>query len=239
LQINFEKDMRLFLICLLLSLNCLVFSQENSKTITAKDSKFNISFAVGPSFRLAKIPNDYPSDVKNYLKALKSGISYDFNLVYMINNKSGIGLKLNMYQSKGSLGPIDTVAPNGQEVSTRVFDNIKIYFFGPSYTISSSKNKDFFYSNLAVGYIGYVNDTQILYSYKIKGSSIGFTTDIAYLFGLNNNFQIGPKVSLIQGNIFKFEITGPNGYRETLKLDKNENESLLRIDLSVALRYKF
>ena len=73
--------MRLFLICLLLSLNCLVFSQENSKTITAKDSKFNISFAVGPSFRLAKIPNDYPSDVKNYLKALKSGISYDFNLV--------------------------------------------------------------------------------------------------------------------------------------------------------------
>jgi hypothetical protein len=51
--------MRLFLICLLLSLNCLVFSQENSKTITAKDSKFNISFAVGPSFRLGKIPNDY------------------------------------------------------------------------------------------------------------------------------------------------------------------------------------
>lgn len=231
--------MRLFLICILLSLNCLVFSQENSKTITAKDSKFNISFAVGPSFRLGKIPNDYSPDIKKYLQALKSGISYDLNLVYMINKKSGIGLKLNMYQSKGSLGPVDVIAPNGEEGITRVSDNIKIYFIGPSYTISRSKNKDFFYSNLAVGYVGYVNDTQILNLYKIKGSSIGITTDLAYLFGLNTNFQIGPKVSLIQGNIYKFDITGPNDFYKTLKLDKENIEGLLRIDLSVELRYKF
>jgi len=231
--------MRLFLICLLLSLNCLVFSQENSKTITAKNSKFNISFAVGPSFRLGKIPNDYSPDLKKYLQALKSGISYDLNLVYMINIKSGIGLKLNMYQSKGSLGPVDVIAPNGEEGTTRVSDNIKIYFIGPSYTISSGKYKNFFSSNLAIGYVGYLNDADILGSYKIKGSSIGFITDIVYLFGLNDNFQIGPKVSLVQGNIFKFNITGPDGFHETIKLDKDKIESLIRIDLLVEVRYKF
>lgn len=215
------------------------FSQESREIVKDKDSKFYLSFAVGPSFRIGKIPNDYSPDIKKYLQALKTGISYDLNLVYMINKKSGIGLKLNMYQSKGSLGPVDVIAPNGEEGSTRVSDNIKIYFIGPSYTISSSKNKDFFYSNLAVGYIGYVNDTEILNSYKIKGSSIGITTDLAYLFGLNNNFQIGPKVSLIQGNIYKFDITGPNDFYKTLKLDKENIEGLLRIDLSVELRYKF
>ena len=231
--------MRLFLVWSLLLLSFVGFSQENSNVVKVKDSKFYVSFAIGPSFRLGKIPNDYSSDIKNYLQALKSGIAYDFNLVYLINKKSGIGLKLNMYQSKGSIGPVDVIAPNGEEFYGRISDNIKIYFIGPSYTIISSKNKDFFSSNFALGYIGYVNDAEILDSYKIKGSSFGITTDIAYLFGLNDNFQIGPKVSLIQGNIFKFEITGPNGFRETLKLDKNNTESLLRIDLSVALRYKF
>jgi hypothetical protein len=229
--------MRLSLIYLLLLLSFLGFSQESSEKV--KDSKFYASFAAGPSFRLAKISNDYPSDIKKYIQALKSGISYDFNFVYMVNNKSGIGLKFNMYQSSGSLGPIDVVAPNGDKGSTRVFDNIKIYFIGPSYSISSNKNKNFFCSNISVGYIGYVNDAEIFDAYKIKGSSVAITTDIAYLFGLKNNFQIGPKVSLVQGNIFKFDRTGPDGFHETIKLDKDKIESLIRIDLLVELRYKF
>lgn len=222
----------------LLVLCFLGYSQENSEIVKTKDSKFNISFAVGPSFRLAKIPSDMSPEEKKILKALKSGISYDFNLAYNINKNQGFGLKFNMYQSKASIGPVHFIEFNGEEGDGRISNNVKIYFIGPSYTTSTSINKDDFCANFAIGYSGYVGVSEGINSYTVKGSSLGLNVDVNYFFGLSDHFQIGPRIGLLQGVISEFEIKGSNGFHETRKLDKNNKEGLLRLDLSVAFRYK-
>jgi long-subunit fatty acid transport protein len=215
------------------------YSQNDFKAKT-KQSKISLVASFGPSFRIGKTPNNYPAFVRDYIKELKSGFSYDASILYDINKKLGVGLKFNVYQSKGSLENVSLTSPSGVTGVGTTSDNIKITFIGPFFSSDYRVNNkmDNFRLNFALGYMQYLDDTQVLGNYKIKGATLGMNTDLTYYFGLNKNCQLGPKLGLIGGVIRKFDVTGPNGYYSKLDL-KDTPENLWRIDLSLVARYKF
>lgn len=214
------------------------FSQQNATNTS--ESKVSISFAAGPSFRLASIPSNVPQYLKSYIEELKSGFSYDFGFTYMVNNNSGFGVKTNLYKSKGAVGTVNLTAPNGDTGYGTASDNISIFYVGPTYTFfgKEGKSKDRFSSLFSIGYMSYLNKSDVLGKYDIKGSSIGFNAEIAYFLGITKNLQIAPRVALFGGALNQFKISGENGYTKTLNLG-NTRESLWRIDPSVSLKYNF
>ncbi len=231
--------MKFFFTAISLLIGALTFSQENQNQILDNDSKFSMSFAIGPSFRLGRIPDNLEPITKQYLTGLKTGVSYDLNLNFSINQKSAFGFKFNLFHNKGSFTNAYIQAPNGNSGYGTLSDNIKIYFIGPTYSFFHHSKINDFYANLGLGFMGYIDDANYLGSYKITGETLGFDVDATYYIGLSARFQVGPKVALFGGSLSDFDIEGPNNYHKREKLEKDNIESLWRLDLSIAFRYKF
>jgi hypothetical protein len=217
-----------------------LISNAQQKATSSSDSKVSVTFAAGPSFRLAEVPGNTSPLIKAYIQDLKSGFSFDLGLSYMVTNSAGLGLKANLYKSSGAIGSLNLTAPNGDTGFGTASDDISIFYVGPTYTFlgKEGKNKDRFTALFSIGYTSYLNETNVLGNYDIKGSSLGINAEMAYYVTIVKNFQIAPRIALFGGGLRELKITGENGYNRTLDLGDNF-ESLWRLDPSVSLKYKF
>lgn len=205
-----------------------------------KEPKFMVNFSAGPSIRTGSTPKGLNSEQSNYIKDLKSGSSYDISAYYLKDEKSGFGLKYNVYKSSGSLANQDLTAPNGDTGNGTASDDITITFIGAAGIIYG---KGFFALDnvgfeMALGYIGYVDKAVILDNYTIKGGNLGISTTLGYQFGITKNIAIGPSISFTGGVLNQIKVEGDN-YSETIKFEENEKESLYRFDFSLCASFKF
>lgn len=224
---------KLSIIAVFVSILC--YSQSNENNFKTKDNIVLINISAGPSFRLGKMPPNVSPVFKNYVKDLKSGFSYDAHFNFMFDENRGLGLRYNSFNSKGSLNNVYVTAPNGQTGYGFTSDNITISYIGADYLyIDKSPNKKVEYKlNLSMGYMGYQDKTNVLGEYKITGSTFGMVTDFGVNFFITDYFSVGPQLGIVGGAIRRFDITGANGFKGTLKLDSKSVESLWRIDLGI------
>ena len=95
-----------------------------------------------------------------------------------------------------------------------------------------------FYTNLSLGYMGYLDKTVVVNTYKTFGNTLGLAFDLGYDIPLYTNISFGLKLSYIAGVLTKLDVD--NGKTvETIELEEDEYENLKRIDFSIGIRFNF
>lgn len=226
---------------------------SSSKVVTAnevvygpgygfKTSKFLVTANVGQSFRVASSPDGLNSEQKEYLKKLKSGLSYDISAYYLKEGRTGFGLKYNVYKSSGTIHNQQITLDNGAIVTGDFSDDITISFIGPSFILTEGEHARVGEANLelALGYLSYQNKSTIIGSpLKITGANLGMIGGMGYHFRITPHFLLGPQVNFVGGVLKKFKYKYPDGSTETIKLKDDEFENLWRIDLAIGAKFRF
>jgi hypothetical protein len=220
-------------IVLIILIGCSAFGQSN-------DPGFILNANVGPSFRLAKIPDGLSADNEDYIRELKSGLSYDFSAYYVMHDR-GYGLKYNVFRSKNERNNATNFDPL-VNIPTSFSDDITISYIGPSFLYTELQDAKLgeAFIEVSFGYMSYKNKATINgQNFTIKGGNLGMIAGGGYHFRLHKQFLIGPQISFVGGTLRKFKYDFGNGYGETVSLDNDEYESLWRIDLSVSAKFRF
>ncbi len=215
-------------------------SIDPAKKVTGNEiyPQFRGAITLGWSYRLAKFEDDLPSVLERYMKKLKSGYNYGFDLSYYFSERLGFGFKINIFKSKYELYPIVVTMPDGSSQYARMSDNISISFVGPfiSTRLLSANKKNCLLMNLGIGYTGYKNKASLVTDDKILGSSWGFCSDIGYDIAIANNITLGFQFAYKIGTLKEDDLSNVY-YARTMKLETDDHESLSRIDLSISLIY--
>lgn len=212
------------------------FSQDSDK-----ERKFSVTAGVNYAMRIANNPDGLSPQLEEYANDLKKGVSFDISGYYNFNEHIGIGGKFNMFSSSNSLSDQYVVAPNGEVGISDVSDKIQIMFVGPMVitNFGGSQSKHRGYAEAGLGYMSYRNNTFVIDNYTIKGSTLGFAMGASYQYQFTEHFSVGPKISLLSGAISTLNITGPNGYSDSLTLEDDNRESLVRLDLGASAVFRF
>jgi hypothetical protein len=225
------------------ALGCFMgFSQETvTEEKKEKQSYFKVTADVNFAYRLAKIDNSFNVNDEQYLKNLKSGVSYDISAYYMYSEYTGIGLKYNVYKSSASAHDAYITAPNGDTGFGFASDDITMSYIGVSMieNLIKRETKHKLYLEASIGYQHYKDEVEALGSYTVSRGCLASNLGFSYQYEAFENFSIGPKISLTGGTIGKVKIEGPDGFNETVKFDDDKKELLIRFDAGVTASYRF
>jgi hypothetical protein len=184
---------------------------------------------LGLSYRTAKTNDNVPSQYKDYVEGLKSGYQYGIDFSYYFNEFIGIGFRASQFKS-------------GKETTENgnVSDEVSISFIGPAFCtrLLNRTQKNALYIAIAMGYAGFRDEGVYYTPMLIKGSTFGLGMDLGYDIGLSRNWAIGFQLSALAGVITEVDVT-QNGSTQNVSLEKENYESLARIDFSLGLRYRF
>jgi len=198
--------------------------------------RFRFSINAGLGYETAKIGDAVPSDFKDYVRQLKSGFVFGADLSYYFSEVIGVGVKYAQFNSSNSLDNIYIEDSQGVRQYGRMSDKLSVSFIGPTFStrfLNGRKDRAFFLS-LGLGYMGYNDDKVMVNKYKMTGGTFGVSYDIGYEFNLSKKTNLGIQLSLISGNLFKYKWDDGTSV-QTIELEKDEYESLSRIDLTIGL----
>ncbi len=196
-----------------------------------------IGLNAGYSYQFAKVSKRVPDELKDYVKGLKSGYHFGADLTYFFSEPLGFGFKCFAFRSSNSKDDLLIPEPTGYR-NLKMSDDLKISFIGPMFStrLLNFEKKNALLTNLAIGYMGYTDNIVFVDKYKITGNTVGFAFEIGYDIGLSENISLGLQISMITGALSKFDLH-KGDITQTIKLDKEEHESLNRFDFSIGLRF--
>jgi hypothetical protein len=210
---------------------------DKIKNIDGDYQKVRFTIYGGWSYRTAKVGDNVPSGLQEYIKELKSGyhIGGDFN--YYFSENIGFGLKYSMFRSTNELNNIYIVDENGQGRTGKVKDDITIQYFGPtlSSSFSSSNKKPRFITEFSLGYLSYKNKATVIDDFTITGGTLGLLLGLGVDVPINENLSLEFIFAYTAGTLNQYKYQD-NMQTTTIKLDKDNLESLSRIDFSIGLR---
>nr|WP_321453405.1 DUF3575 domain-containing protein [uncultured Carboxylicivirga sp.] len=219
-------------------LNYFEDSQVKDEDLKKKVDYQQLRIAIngGYSYRTAKLSDEIPSDLRDYVKKLKNGYHLSGDITYFFSEPLGAGLKLSYFNASNS---VHVISPESTGyTSVEMSDDIDIFFIGPSInTRFYDKNKrNAFLMSMAIGYMDYTDNGRLVNSVKISGSTLGVSFDMGYDVYLSDNFSLGFQLGFLAGTLNTIEqFDGVS--TTTVKLEENQYENLARIDFSVGLRF--
>jgi hypothetical protein len=186
-------------------------------------SKWRYGFHGGYSYRTAKVSNQLTPDLKDYVKKLKSGFVLGADVHGFTSETFGLGLKYNLNQYKGEQG-IDFK------------DNITMHYIAASilnrYILGNPKNHLLLGAN--IGYQSYQDKTIILGNdFDIKGKTIGAGLEAGFEHKIGEHSLLNLGLSFSGATITKIKVN--NGIPQ--KLNKEEYESLSRLELTIGFKF--
>ncbi len=196
--------------------------------------KFSVNGGLG--YETARIGDNIPSDFKDYARQLKSGYVFGAGVTCYFSEMLGVGAKYVHFGSSNSLDNIYIENDQGERQYGRMSDKVAVNFVGPMVTTRflNARKSNAFTLGIGMGYLGYKDNSVVIDSYKITGGTFGMTYDIGYEFNLSKNTNLGIQLSLLAGNLFKYKVDDGTTV-QTIKLEKDEYQSLSRIDLTIGL----
>jgi len=201
--------------------------------------RWRIAINGGWGYRIAKLGDNIPSDLRQYFKGLKSGFHYGTEVHYFFSEQLGAGFRYQSFRSRNSIDNIYVTRPDGTTQYGSMSDNIRINWIGPLFStrLLSADKKNSFMLDLGLGYMGYRNNSVLVNDHlTFKGGTAGLHWGIGYDIGIAKNLALGFQLSYSAGTLTQYTLS--DGWRsEKVKLEKEEYESLSRIDLSVGLRF--
>lgn len=190
---------------------------------------FRLAVNGGYSYLISKIGDDVPSDLRDYVKKLKSGYHFGGEATYFFTPPLGVGFRYYAFKTSNSM--------DGIYYGT-LSDDISVSFIGPSLSTRfiDYTNHNSIIMNIAIGYMGYVNNMELIDPMKMTGNTLGLAFDFSYDLGISESLSLGFRLSLITGNLFEYDLHH-GGNTATIELEEGEYEGLSRIDFSVGLRF--
>ncbi len=200
--------------------------------------QIRIALSGGYSYLTARIGDSVPNDFRDYVKNLKSGFNVGGDLSYYFNETLGIGFKYNLFKSSNAADNIYVENFEGERRYGKMSDNLNISFIGPAFCtrLLNNNRSNALILSTALGYMGYKNDKVIVDRYKMTGNTLGVSFDVGYDMAISDNVYLGIQLTFISGTLAEYKWDNGNSI-ETIKLGKDELESLNRFDLSVGIRF--
>lgn len=185
-------------------------------------SRWQYRFQGGYSRRLARISDQVPSNVRSYLNKMKSGYTLGGDIHYFISEPFGLGAKYSYghYQYK-TVSFEDKVNLNYFAVSALnrliLRTGSEVYMGG---NLGYQSYKDRLSSNGAL--------------VSITGGTVGVGLEVGYGMKMSDASKLYLNLSLLSGTITKVNVDN-GGQKETVKLEKEEYESLARLEVTLGL----
>ncbi len=222
---------------------------NNYATLNASDtyvsrneaySHWRFALNGGLTYNLGKADKSLDQQLQTYYKQLRFGTQLGAEVIYFLNETSGIGFCYYSLATGNSLDGV-TLSYGSQVVAQGVMsDDINLSFIGPMYSgrmITGRDKNNALVGNVGIGYMGYTDNVQLgTYHSKIKGGTVGFLTSIGYDHAISKSTSLGVQLSLVSGSLWQYDQF--DGTTTThVKLNKDNFMSLGHIDLSVGLRF--
>ena len=204
---------------------------------SAQVPSFRMAVQGGYGYRLGKVAETGQSVVDHHNQKLKQGFSYGADATWYFSDSFGLGLKFNDLHSMAE--DAVTVTPNdGSPSQSGIYrDVLDMRFMGlmASSRLVLGESRWIWIMSYGVGYLSYVDNGRIIEAMSIKGGTLGACLETGIDFHLMNNLYLGASVNAIGGQLSSYQFT-ENGRTETIKLDKDERESLYHLTASFGLR---
>lgn len=210
---------------------------EKVKDVSGDYKKIKIGGYGGLSFRTAKVSENAPDDFEQYLNELKSGFHFGGDFYYFFSENIGVGFKYSMYHSTNSIDNIYIDDGNGQGRTGQLRDKITIHYFGPAVSATfGASEKALLFTNFSMGYLSYKDKATIITDFTLSGGTLGLVFDFGVDVPVDKNLSVVFVCGFTLGTLNQFKYKDAT-QSMTIKLDKENYESLTRIDLSVGLRF--
>ena len=197
---------------------------EDSVRITLPKWRFGING--GYAYRLFRPQiKSTPYELK-YINELKSGYSFGADAFYFPWEKVGLGLKYDVYKSKG-------------ERDIRTKNDISIQFIGASvaHRMLFQNKKTSVISAFWAGYQPYRNVTRFVgQDYALKANTMGWGVSVGVEHSLGKKLALTAGASCFMGSIYKFK-KETNGKTEMINLSKDTFEDLSRAEFTIGLKF--
>ena len=206
--------------------------------LDSKDFPYlNISVIGGYSYLIGEISDDLSSELKDYIKELKSGYNFGADISYYFAESYGAGIKYNIFKTSNSIDGFFE-DENGNQIPGTFSESITTSYIGPSFSarIMDKKRKNVFYGDFSFGSVIYVNHATIPDDCKISGNTLGLSIGIGYNFNISKNFYLGIKASFLTATLKSYKINDGTS-TEKVKLESGEYENLGRLDMSISLSF--
>lgn len=223
---------KLFFTLLVVACAINAHAQEKTKTKKLEAGKFRIALNGGFSQLLAKTSESVGAQNKAYVSALKSGMHYGVDAAYFASNIIGVGLKFNQFRSSHT-GFIYDEMGSSINLSTDMVHTLVGPTFGTKF--GSANHKHLFVFTYAIGYMGYWSHNGLL---KSTGATVGSALDLGYDYNITKQFAVGTQISFVGGTLNNITYSSSSG-SVTQELDKNNKESMARLDVSLGARFSF
>ncbi len=207
----------------------------NAQDQPVKDPAIYFDIAVGSATRLGeKDPN--PS-TQRYSELLRTGISFDVSMYFRVKAETNhfVGFKYNTFRKEAGYSGNNVPGAPKFEASDKV--NLDFIGIGYLYAFAEADRKSEWNVEGAFGYMTYKDQgTFNRDSFDVTANTVGVFLGASYFIKLYKGLFIGPKLSLLIGNVKGLEI---NGSTSGIRIDPNYRESLNRFDAAGSIRLKF
>ena len=223
-------------IILLLFIACVSGRTASAQTVSGEAPRFRIAVQGGYGYRLGKLRESGQDVIDQHNKKLKWGFVCGADATWFTSNDFGFGLKFHNMRSSAEDAVTVTYA-DGSSKSGMYRDVVDLRFLG---AIASTRSvtpsgKWIFIVDFGLGYLSMIDNGRMIDPVSIKGGTLGYCVDAGVDFRLMNKLYLGLSVNTICGTLSSYSLTN-DGRTETVKLEKDEHETLYHLTASVGLR---
>ena len=223
-------------IIFLLLIACISGRIASAQTISGEAPRFRIAVQGGYGYRLGKVQETGQSIIDQHNKKLKWGLVYGADATWFISNDFGLGLKFNNLRSTAE-DAVTITYDTGSSKSGIYRDVVDLRFLGAMAASRSvtPNGRWIFLIDCGLGYLSLTDNGRVIDPMAIKGGTLGVCADAGVDFRLMNKLYLGLSVNAISGTVTSYSLT-QDGRTQTVKLDKDEYESLHHLTASIGLR---
>ncbi len=196
-----------------------------NEALKKQKKNYRVQLTGGIGKRTAKIPDDYHSDIQEYIEELKTGFSLNGSVHLLTSKSLGFGLSASRFQAENEI----------QSIS--VNDDITITFIGASVLsfMNLKHEKTKLVSIASVGYLYYYNTSQAgELKLDFEGTTIGLQYSLGVDMAITDNHGMSLSISYLIGSLSKITVSDGQ-YSETIDLKDDERESLNRLDFTIGI----
>lgn len=225
-------------------------SVVSPQEVIPQPSRWRLSASGGLGYRVASF-RDGKNELINqgfssiaadkYIRELRLGPKFSGQAHYLFNSVYGAGIDYQFFQSSGeisgNLDPQDGVTLFYGNVE----DNIYINYVGPSFIysdwLSSASLK--FYAQISMGLTMYREETIYFYNpVLITGKAFGANSELGLEYYFARNIALKFNLNFYQSTISKIDVNDGQTSQQ-IKLEKEQKESMSRLDTGFGLNFYF
>jgi hypothetical protein len=201
---------------------------------------FMLGIGIGFVYRLAKVDDGLPEELKKYLNKLKTGYGLRLEVDYFFGRNFGLGAKYSLSYAQSKLERVIFELPNGSYQEGELSDKIQIHSIGLHITSRVGSKSDHFHflPGISMGYTFYQDNGVAMYPIKITGGTFSIGAHLSMDFAVTEHLYSCLGIDFTSGVLSYYDVEYDNqSQRVTLPAESREN--LSRLTFWGGLRYYF